>query len=141
MQHVRQPGLLARLATALLSRGHERVPAQAPAGEPPPSRTTLDQTPTDNRGDAARMLVGQRQTASPPAGVSAAPAEREPDAATARPLSALSMSKERLWKEDGRYLITYRFLRPEKENDAPSMDGGKNEVVHCESASLGSDAL
>ena len=66
--------------------------------------------------------------------------EGEANVGTPQPMSHPTMSKERLQKEDGRYLISYRFLEPGEEDAAPSMADGENEVVYHESASLGSDA-
>jgi hypothetical protein len=84
-----------------------------------------------------------------------------------RSTGAPALSKERLWKEDGRYLISYRFLEAheaemrspddgghgsssedgndgnEGEHGEPDSTGnnGENGVGDHESASLGSDAL
>lgn len=63
------------------------------------------------------------------------------DAETLQPMSKLTMCKEMVRKEDGRYLISYRFLEPGEEDNAPSMADSENGVIHHEPASLGSDAL
>jgi hypothetical protein len=56
-------------------------------------------------------------------------------------MSTPTMSKERVAKEDGRYLIRYRFLEADEGDEAPSMDDSEDEVADHEPAPVGSDAL
>jgi hypothetical protein len=116
----------------------------------------LAQRPSLVSAQAADAAVASRQE-----NVHAA---MSPPSSPSRSSGAPALSKERLWKEDGRYLISYRF--PEAhEDEMRSPDGrdqgstgedgkdgkasehgepssnGENGVGDHESASLGSDAL
>jgi Sec-independent protein translocase protein TatA len=130
-------GVLVFVALALFCLRH--LPAMGSAVSA--TREELKQTSAEETERTARLAQDQRQVSWPAGGISVPTGEEEADAGESQPMSTPTMRKERLQKEDGRYLITYRFLEADEEGNAPSMDDRQNEMVHRESASLGSDAL
>jgi Sec-independent protein translocase protein TatA len=101
----------------------------------------LKQTSAEETERTVHLAQDQRQISWLPGSISVPAVEEETDAGKSQPMSTPTMRKERLQKEDGRYLISYRFLEADEEGNTPSMDDRQNEMVHRESASLGSDAL
>jgi hypothetical protein len=121
-------------------------------------------------GDTARLAQGSSPVSAPAkdppvsSGQGGVDVALSPSSSPSRSTGAPALSKERLWKEDGRYLISYRF--PEAHEDemrSPDEGGrgssgedgkggnegehgnpdstGENGVGDHESASLGSDTL
>jgi hypothetical protein len=120
--------------------------------------------------ETARLAQGPSLVSAPAADAAVASRQEGVDAALSPPPSpprstgAPALSKERLWKEDGRYLISYRFPEAHEDEMRSPDDGaqgssgedgtdgnegehsepdstGENGVGDHESASLGSDAL